>query len=111
MDDRRQLNDVLTWLALPLAHQGDTADAARTITPVVSWQRELAARNRGDHWQPKDLAAALYVQGLTDPVKRIALLREASGLMDHLAPEVRATHEAQQWRARIDAAQRSAGAG
>jgi tetratricopeptide (TPR) repeat protein len=111
MDERRQLNDVLTWLAMAQAHQGRTADAARTIAPVVSWQRELAARNRGDQWQPKELAAALYVQALTDPAKRVSLLREASGLMDRLVPEVRATHEARQWRARIEAAQRSSATG
>jgi len=111
MDDRRQLNDVLTWLAMAQAHQGHLSDAARTIAPVVSWQRELAARNRGDRWQPKELAAALYVEALTDPAKRVALLHEGSALIDRLVPEVRATHEARQWRARIDAAQRSAGTG
>ena len=106
MDDRRLLNVELTWLALAQARQGHTSDAAQTIAPVVKFQRELAARNRGDRWQPQELAAALYAQALAEPPHRAALLREAAVLMDGLVPEVRATHDVKRWRAWILEAQR-----
>ena len=108
MDDRRLLNAELTWLALAQARQGHTSDAAQTIAPVVKFQRELAARNRGDRWQPQELAAALYAQALADPTHRAALLREAAVLIDGLVPEVRATHEVKRWRTWILEAQRQA---
>jgi hypothetical protein len=108
-DDRRQLEALHTWLALAQVRQGHTSEAAQTIAPVVKFQRELAARNRGDRWQPKELAAALYAQALTDPANRTALLNEAARLIDNLVSEVRSTHEVQQWRARILEARRNAG--
>ena len=107
LDDRRLLNETtITWLALAQARQGHTSDAAQTIAPVVKFDRELAARNRGDRWQPAELAAALYAQALTDPTHRAALLHEAAVLMDGLVPEVRATHEVKRWRTWISEAQR-----
>jgi tetratricopeptide (TPR) repeat protein len=109
VDDRRFLSQAVTWLALAQVRQDHTAEAAETIAPTVKFQRELAARNRGDRWQPQELAAALYVQALTDPGRRAALLREAAGLIEGLAPEVGATHEVRQWRARILQAQQTAG--
>jgi len=107
MDDRRFLNEAVTWLALAQARQGHGREAAQTIAPAVKFQRELAARNRGDRWQPQELAAALYAQALSDPGKRAALLHEATALIDGLAPEVRATQAVQQWRARILEAQQT----
>jgi tetratricopeptide (TPR) repeat protein len=107
MDDRRFLYEAVTWLALAQTRQGHAREAAQTIAPAVNFQRELAARNRGDRWQPQELAAALYAQALCDPGKRVALLHEATALIDGLAPEVRATHDVQRWRARILEAQRS----
>jgi hypothetical protein len=106
LDDRRLLNETLTWLALAQARQGHTSDAAQTIAPVVKFDRELAARNRGDRWQPAELAAALYAQALADPTHRAALLHEAAVLIDGLVPEVRATHEVKRWRTWISEAQR-----
>jgi hypothetical protein len=106
MDDRRLLNVELTWLALAQARQGHTSDAAQTIAPVVKFQRELAARNRGDRWVPQELAAALYAQALADPTHRAALLHEAAVLIDGLVPEVRATHDVKRWRAWVLEAQR-----
>jgi hypothetical protein len=108
-DDRRQLETLHTWLALAQVRRGHTAQAAQTIAPVVKFQRELAARNRGDRWQPQELAAALYAEALTDPANRTALLREATRLIDGLLPELRATHDVRQWRARILDAQRASG--
>ena len=108
LDDRRQLETLHTWLALAQVRQGRRDAAAQTIAPVVKFQRELAARNRGDRWQPQELAAALYAQALTDPANRTALLGEAARLIDGLAPEIRATHDVRQWRSRIVEAQHNA---
>ncbi len=105
MDDRRRLNVVLTWLSMAQARQGHTADAARTITPVVKFERELAAKNRGDQWVALELAGALYAQALAEPARRAALLREASALINGLAPELKPLHDTLQWRARIHEAQ------
>ncbi|HKD54789.1 MAG TPA: hypothetical protein VKB72_11305 [Steroidobacteraceae bacterium] len=57
---------------------------------------------------PQELAAALYIDALTDPTHRTALLHEAAVLIDGSVPEVRATHDVRQWRTRILDAQRSA---
>jgi hypothetical protein len=108
-DDRRQLGMTHTWLALAQVGQRHTGEAAQTIAPVVKFQRELAARNRGDRWQPQELAAALYAQALTDPANRATLLHEAAHLIDGLVPEVRATHDVHQWHTRIVEAQRTVG--
>lgn len=108
-DDRRRLNELQTWLAMAQAGEGHTREAAETIAPVVKFERELAARNRGDRWVPQELAAALYVQALTDPAQRAPLLHEAAVLIDGLTPEVRAVHDVRQWRARILDAQRASG--
>jgi len=85
---------------------GHAGEAASTIAPVVKFERELAARNHGDRWQPVELAEALYVQALTVPARRAALLHEAAGLIDGLVPEVRSTHDVRQLRAWILEAQR-----
>ena len=107
-NDRRNLQGILTWLALAQVRNGHASEAASTIAPVVKFERELAARNHGDRWQPQELAAALYVQALTDPSRRPALLHEAAGLVDGLVPEVRATHDVRQLRAWILEAQQGA---
>jgi tetratricopeptide (TPR) repeat protein len=104
--DRRRLEEILTWLALAQVRQGHASEAAQTIAPVVKFHRELATRNRGDRWQPVELAFALYVQALADPGVRVALLHEAAGLVDGLAPEVRAVQDVRILRAAIVEAQR-----
>jgi hypothetical protein len=96
--DHQRLDEILTWLALAQGRQGHMSEAARTIAPVIEFERQLATRNHGDRWQPQALASALYVQALTDPARRGALLGEAQRLLDGLAPEVRATRDAQLWR-------------
>ncbi len=106
-DDRRQLETLHTWLALAQVRQGHTAEAAQTVAPAVKFQRELAARNRGDRWQPQELAAALYAQALTDAGNRTQLLQEARRLMEGLGPEIRATHDVRRWRAWILEAQQA----
>jgi tetratricopeptide (TPR) repeat protein len=106
--DQRDLGEVSTWLAMSLARQDRIAEAAQTIGPVVTFQRELAARNHGDKWQPFELACALYVQSLTDNHKSAALLREAAGLVDGLPPTLRALHDVRLWRDLVQEAQKSA---
>ncbi|HET7755892.1 MAG TPA: hypothetical protein VFK87_01420 [Steroidobacteraceae bacterium] len=106
MGDRRELNTLLTWVAIAQARQGHTADAARTIAPVVKFERELAAKNHGDQWVAVEVAGALYAQALAEPGQRAALLAEAARLIDGLAPEIRPLHDVRWWRARILEAQR-----
>jgi hypothetical protein len=104
--DKRDLGGLSTLIAMALARQARSRDAAETIAPVVKLQRELAARNQGDAWLPSELAAALYVQALAEPATRSASLQEAAKLIDGLPTEVRTSHDVQQWRARILEAQR-----
>ncbi len=103
--DERDRGEISTWIAMAQARQGHLREAAETVAPVVKFQRELAAKNHGDEWLPQELAAALYAEALTDPARRAALLREAAGLINELAPELRATHDVRQWRERIKQAQ------
>ena len=107
-DDQRRKAEISTWIALAQARQGRSADAARTLAPVIKLQGELAARNHGDHWLPLELARTRYAEALIDPVKGAGLLTEASHLIDGLSPEVRAAREARQWRERVHAAQQAA---
>ncbi|HUO19422.1 MAG TPA: hypothetical protein VMU44_06600 [Steroidobacteraceae bacterium] len=106
MGDRRELNQLLTWVAMAQARQGHTAAAAATVAPVVKFERALMARNHGDQWVPFEAAGALYAQALADRAQRAALLAEAAGLLDHLAPEIRALHDTRMWRSLIAEAQR-----
>jgi tetratricopeptide (TPR) repeat protein len=106
--DQRDLGEVSTWLAMSLARQGRITEAAQIIGPVVKFQRELAARNHGDKWQPLEFACALYAQSLTDKKQSAALLREAAGLVDGLPPTLRALHDVRLWRDLIQQAQKGA---
>ncbi|HKB47829.1 MAG TPA: hypothetical protein VKC57_09040, partial [Ktedonobacterales bacterium] len=96
--DQRQMCETATWLAMAVARQGRTAEAAQTIAPWVKYQRELAARDHGDQWLPLELAGALYAEALTDAHRRPDLLREAAGLVEHLAAPLRGLHDVQLWR-------------
>jgi hypothetical protein len=103
--DRRDKGELSTWIAMAIARQGRLEEAAQTIAPVVRFQRELAARNHGDRWQPLELASALYAQALSDPKRSPALLREAALLLAGLAPELHSVYDVRQWRMRIQTAQ------
>ena len=103
--DQRDLAEVSTWLAMSLAKQGKLAEALGGIAPVLKFQRELAARNHGDIWQPTELAAALYAQALADPPHRAALLKEAAALLDGAAPALKPLREIRQWRETVSQAQ------
>jgi hypothetical protein len=102
--DRRQLGELSIWLAMALARQGRLDQAAGEIGPVVTFQRELAARNHGDQWQPVELASALYTQAMADKSQRARLLREAAALLDNVAPTLRSLHDVRRWRERINEA-------
>jgi hypothetical protein len=99
--DRRQLGELSTWLAMALARQGRFDEAAQEIGPIVKFQRELAGRNHGDHWQPVELAAALYAQALADGNQRAKLLQQAALLLDGASPTLRPLHDVRLWRERV----------
>jgi tetratricopeptide (TPR) repeat protein len=106
VSDRRDFAEKSTWLAMALAREGRYAEAAQVIAPFVKFQRELAAKNHGDRWQPFELACVLYAQAESDAPRRAALLREAAALIDSLPPALGALHDVRQWRERIRRAQR-----
>jgi hypothetical protein len=110
-DDRRHRMDTLVHLAWILAGEHRTEEAAKVLEPAVAFDRELAARNHGDATQTVELAVAIYVEALTDPKRRAALLREAAALMDGMPPELRALHSIRRWRERIRTASGAAPAG
>ena len=104
-DDQRWVADVTMWLAMSQARLGRTAEAARTLAPALKLSRDTVARNRGDAWVPVDLAKVLYVQSLTEPEHRVALLSEAAHLLTGLAPQVQESREVREVRERIRAGQ------
>ena len=96
--DQRDLAEFSTWLAMAVARQGRSGEAAQIIAPWVKFQRELARKNHGDVWLPLELASALYAQALTDPRRRAALLEEATSLVAGLPPSLRPLREVRLWR-------------
>jgi tetratricopeptide (TPR) repeat protein len=99
--ERRDRAEASIGLALALARQGRAAQALEVINPVVKLQRELAARNHGDQWQQLELASALYVEALCDPVRRAALLKEAATLVNSVPAAMRSLHSVRRWHDRI----------
>jgi hypothetical protein len=83
---------------MALAREGRLSEAAQTLAPVVRFQRQLAARNHGDRWQPVELASALYAEALAEPAHAAALLGEAQTLLNGIAPEIRSTPDVRLWR-------------
>jgi len=100
--------DDINQLLVALAREGHIDEAAQVIAPVVKFQRELAARNHGDRWQPVELARALFAQALTDKTRSTALLREAAALLDATPPAIRNLHDIKQWRERVRSARSAA---
>jgi tetratricopeptide (TPR) repeat protein len=93
MDDRRTEATISSWLAMALARQGKSAEAAKLLAPAVKYERELAARNHGDVWVPFELGTVLYAQALADRAQAPALLHEAAALLDSLPADLRNTHD------------------
>jgi tetratricopeptide (TPR) repeat protein len=104
----RAASQCAIWLSMALARAGQREQAAQTIGPVVTMYRALQNRNHGDQWLPLELAGALYAQALTDDAHRAELLREAAQRVDHLIPAIAVLRDTRAWRARIEAAQRTA---
>jgi hypothetical protein len=102
--DARVKGSMSTLAALAQARQGRIAEAKATIEPVVKLQRDLAARNHGDQQQRIELAGALYVQALTDPARRSALLGESRRLLDGLPATVKALNSTRFWADQVRAA-------
>jgi hypothetical protein len=67
----------------------------------VKLHRELATRNHGDQIQKVEMASALYVQALTDPARRAALLREARTILDRVPEPVKSLVSTRTWSDRI----------
>lgn len=107
LEGRRLKAQAAVWLSMALAGEGKPEEAARTITPTVRWYRGLEERNHGDQWLPLEFAETLYAQSLTDPRQRAALLQRAGDLVNHLPHAIARLHDTRQWRARIEAAQRT----
>jgi hypothetical protein len=99
--DGRQQAELSTLLALALSGQGRVADAKAVIDPAVKFSRELAARNHGDELQKLELAAALYVQALTDPARRASLLAESRGLIASVPDQMKALESVRFWAERV----------
>jgi tetratricopeptide (TPR) repeat protein len=108
VSDQRDMGELSTWLSMAVARQGRLAEAAQLIAPVVKFQREIAAKNHGDQWQPVELAAALYAQALADKGRSPALLHEAAAKIDALPESMRVLHDVRLWRERIRAAEQGA---
>jgi hypothetical protein len=104
-DDRRDQADNEVILALAVSRQDRSGEAQQLITPIVAYQRGLAARNHGDQQQKLELAVALYAQAMIDARQRAVLLPQAAALRDALPASVRALHSAQLWRGKIREAQ------
>jgi len=88
VSNRRQMAAFSTWRAMALARQGKTGDAERVIGPVVKFDEQLLARDRGDVWVPYELAGALYAESLAEPAQRDAALKRAAALLKRLPPRL-----------------------
>lgn len=108
VSDRRDFGELNTWLAMALARQGKAAEALQVIAPVIKFQRELAAHNRGDHWLAVELASALLAQALADKEHAAALLAEAAALLVAVPETLRTTHDVRRWIERVREAQHGA---
>jgi hypothetical protein len=105
VDEARILQLAKALDALAVARQGRTTEAAALIQPVVAFERDLAARNKGDVTQRMELAQVLYVQSLTEPSRQPALHREALGLINQFPEAFRKLHSVTRWRQLIQSGQ------
>jgi hypothetical protein len=91
-------------LALALLGQQRDAEAREAIAPAVTFMREVQKRNRQDEQLRFEIAKTLFVEALTDPPRRAALLHEATAMMDALPESMRSLGEVKRWRERVRAA-------
>lgn len=97
-DQRRQMAQDSTWLALSLAREGKLQEAAQTIAPVVTFEEQLLARDHGDVWIPCELARALYAQSLAEPARREQLLSRSAALLRGLPARLQRVRDVLQLR-------------
>jgi hypothetical protein len=100
-NDRREVAEANTMLALALAGEHRSDEARGIIDPIIKFHRDLAARNHGDQQQHVELARTLYAQSVIEPANRAALLREAASLLDSVPAPMQALRSVQLWRARV----------
>jgi len=100
-NDRREVAEANTMLALALAGEHRSDEARGIIDPIIKFHRDLAARNHGDQQQHVELARTLYAQSVIEPANRAALLREAASLLDSVPAQMQALRSVQLWRARV----------
>jgi hypothetical protein len=98
LDEVRSVSVNKVLEAMAFARLGRLAEGRALIEPEVKFQRELAARNKGDVTQFMDLAETLYVESLTDAPRAVALRREALGLIDKLPPQFHKLRSVTRWR-------------
>jgi len=98
LDEVRSLSVNKVLEAMAFARLGRRAEARALIEPEVKFQRELAARNKGDVTQFMDFAETLYVESLTDASHSVALRREALGLIAKLPPQFHKLRSVTRWR-------------
>ena len=109
-NDRRDLAEANTMLALALAGEHRSEEARGIIDPIVKFHRELAARNHGDLQQHVELARTLYAQAIIEPANRAALLHEAASLLDAVPPQMQVLRSVQVWRVHVREAMRGVAA-
>jgi hypothetical protein len=98
LDEVRSVSVNKVLEAMAFARLGRRAEARALIEPEVKFQRELAARNKGDVTQFMDFAETLYVESLTDASHSVALRREALGLIAKLPPQFHKLRSVTRWR-------------
>jgi hypothetical protein len=97
LDEARTLAFAKTLKAIGLARSDKLAEARELIEPQVKFDRDLAARNKGDVTQLLELAQALYAQSLVDPTRSGALRREALQQFDKFPPQFRKLRSTTRW--------------
>jgi AAA+ ATPase superfamily predicted ATPase len=107
INDRRDLAELSTWIALSQARQGHNSEAAQTVRPVVAFYRQLMRRNHGNQWVPLEFAVAVYAQALAEPSQRSSLLAEAARQLEQMPANLRSLHDVRQWIERVREAQQS----
>jgi hypothetical protein len=102
---KRDLAGLQIWKAYAQARQGH-ADAAReTLAPALKFHTPLAGPASQSAVERLNLARALFVQGLTEPRERNALLARSARMMDGLPVELRNTLSTRLWRGWVADAQ------
>jgi hypothetical protein len=98
LDEKRSLSMTKVYEAMALARLGRNPEAKTLLDPEVEFQKQLAARNKGDFTQFMDYAQTLYVESLIDVARRAQLRVQALALIDRMPPEFRRLRSTTRWR-------------